>query len=61
MGELVLRDSTTGESKVFTASTIGYQQAEQWRNERESANHIVTDDNSGSLGRLNSIYPPSNY
>ena len=59
--DLVLRDSTTGESKTFTASKVGYQQAEQWKLEKESAGHIVSDDNSGSLGRLSTIYPPSNY
>ena len=57
MGDLVIRDEQTGESKVFSASTIGYQQAANYRNEIESKGHTVSDDNSDSLGRLSSIYP----
>ncbi|MBQ6394484.1 hypothetical protein IJH97_01905 [Candidatus Saccharibacteria bacterium] len=59
MSDLVLKDQTTGESKVFTSSTIGYQQAANWRNERESAGHVISDGDSGSgsLGNLNSVYP----
>ncbi|MBQ3409947.1 hypothetical protein IJG66_01145 [Candidatus Saccharibacteria bacterium] len=57
--DLVLKDQTTGESKVFAGSTEGYQQAANWRNQQESAGHIISDglNGAGSLGSLNSIYP----
>ncbi len=57
MGDLIIRDETTGQSKTFSASTIGYQQAENYRRTLESQGHIVGDDNTGSLGRLESLYP----
>ncbi len=59
MADLVLKDQNTGETKVFTASTIGYQQAANWRNEKESAGHVVSDgmNGAGSLSNLNSIHP----
>ena len=56
MGDLVIRDEQTGESRVFVASTEGYQQAANYRNEIESKGHTVGDDGD-SLGRLSSIFP----
>ena len=61
MGDLILRDSATGESKTFSASSYGYAEAEQWRTNHESQGHIVTDDSSGSLGRLDYLYPNHSY
>ena len=61
VGDLVLRDDQTGESRTFSASTVGYAQAEQWRRDHESQGHVISDDNSGSLGRLEYLYPNRNY
>lgn len=55
--DLVIRDTATGESRTFTASTIGYQQAAQYRNSIISQGHIASGDNTDSLVRLSSIYP----
>ena len=54
---LIIRDSATGESRTFTASSVGYQQAAQFRESITSKGHVASDDNSGSLGRLSTIYP----
>lgn len=57
VGDLIIRDESTGESRVFTASTVGYAEAENYRRTIESQGHIVGDDNTGSLGRLEVIHP----
>lgn len=56
MSDLIIRDCDTGESKVFTPTRDGYAEAEAFKKAIEQQGHRVGDDNSGTLGRIKSLF-----
>ena len=56
MADLVIRDSTTGESRTFTPTREGYAAAEAFKQSIADRGHRVSDDSSGSLGRIGDFF-----
>ena len=56
MSELVIRDEATGEVQVFQPTEEGYAKAQAAKEAIEQQGHRVSDDKSGTLGRLKTLY-----
>jgi len=56
VADLIIRDSSTGESRSFTPTREGYAEAEAYKQSILERGHRVSDDNSDSLGRISSFF-----
>lgn len=56
MLELVIRDVDTGKVQVFQPTEEGFAKAQAEKEAIEQQGHRVSDDKSGTLGRLKTLY-----